>query len=260
MTTLIIILVVATAGLLFFVIKQTKEIKKHKAEISQRTDELENYKSKYKDIINIDEAATTRKNEIETLQKSIENLKADFDNQKEVLNQDYIGKRSIYENLLNEISIVEENLEDISYGLYKPHYDYTTSEQYKQKLEEIWNKEKELIKQERATSFSRDWTVNGSKAEGLKMVKHQSKLMLRAFNGECDGAISKVNWNNIGTMEARISKAFSAINNLGSTQSISITKDYSDLKLEELKLEFELQQKIHEEKEEQKKEDKERKR
>lgn len=253
MITVIIILVVATVGLLFFLFRQVKEIKSHKEEIIQRTDELENYKSKYKDIINIDQALKTRNDELETIQKNIENLRNGFDNQKELLNQDYIGKRNIYENLLKEISIVEENLEDISYGLYKPHYDYATSEEYKQKLEQIWSNEKELIKQEKATSFSKNWTVNGSKSEGLKMLKHQSKLMLRAFNGECDGAISKVNWNNIGTVETRIYKALEAINNLGSTQNISITKDYADLKLQELRLEFELQEKLHEEKEEQKK-------
>jgi len=95
--------------------------------------------------------------------------------------------------------------------------------------------------------------VSGSRVEGKRMVKQQSKLMLRAFNGECDSAIAKVSWSNIGTMEARISKAFDAINKLGSTSVISITTRYFDLKLEELRLEFELQEKIHEEKEEQKK-------
>ena len=85
------------------------------------------------------------------------------------------------------------------------------------------------------------------------MAKHQSKLMLRAFNGECDSAVAKVNWSNIGIIETRIAKAYEAINNLGSTQNISITKEYLDLKLQELRLEFELQEKIHQEKEEQKK-------
>jgi hypothetical protein len=52
-------------------------------------------------------------------------------------------------------------------------------------------------------------------------------------------------------MEARINKAFEALNKLGSTNKISITDYYRDLKLEELWLEFELQKKIQAEKEEQ---------
>jgi len=239
MVVLVFILAVIIIGLFFLLVKCSQQLKK--------------YTSQYKDIIDVDKELSKKNKELDKANQSIENSKNEFNKQKEQLNQDYLSKRNIYENLLNEISIVEENLEDISYGLYKPHYDYTTSEQYKNKLQEIWNKEKELIKSEKAVYCPTVWTVSGSKVEGRKMVKHQSKLMLRAFNGECDSAIAKVSWNNIGTVEARIHIAFEAINNLGSTQQISITKDYADLKLQELKLEFELQEKTHQEKEEQKK-------
>lgn len=83
------------------------------------------------------------------------------------------------------------------------------------------------------------------------MVKEASKLMLRAFNGECDAAIAKVTWTNVTNMEARVQKAFEALNKLDSTNQISITSQYLRLKLEELYLEFELEQKIQAEKEEQ---------
>jgi hypothetical protein len=33
------------------------------------------------------------------------------------------------------------------------------------------------------------------------MQKQYCKLMLRAFNGECDAAIAKVAWNNASRME-----------------------------------------------------------
>lgn len=239
MTITVIILAVVAAGLLFLFIKKRQE--------------LDNFKSQYKDIIDVDRAVAAKNDELKDIAQSIDTLKENYNKQNEQLKQDYIAKRSIYQNLLNEISIVEENLENISYGLYKPHFDYQTSEEYKQKLEEIWDKEKEIIKSAKATYCPTEWSVSGSKAEGRKMVKHQAKLMLRAFNGECDSAISRVSWNNIGNVEARITKAYEAINNLGSTQNITITKEYADLKLQELHLEFELQEKIYREKEEQRK-------
>jgi hypothetical protein len=246
MIIVVIILGIVVGVLLFLLIQRTKAAKSFREHLSS-------FVEKYKDIIDVDKALSIKNDEIRIKNLNIENLKADFDKQREQLNQDYIGKRSIYENLLTEISILEENLEDISYGLYKPHYDYSSSEEYKKKLDEIFAKEKEMIKSDKAVYCPTEWSVSGSKAEGRKMVKHQSKLMLRAFNGECDSAISKVSWNNIGTMEARLSKAFEAINKLGSTQMLSITKEYSDLKLQELRLEFEVQEKIHEEKDEQRK-------
>ena len=119
--------------------------------------------------------------------------------------------------------------------------------------EEIIEKEKQIIRDEKATSYPDGWTVNGSLSEGKKMMKQNSKLILRAFNGECDAAIAKINWNNFSNMEARIQKAREAINKLSSTQQITITNDYYNLKLQELHLEFELEQKIYQEKEEQRK-------
>jgi hypothetical protein len=262
------ILAVVAAGLFFLFLKWKRDVKNLKVEITKQAQdiisfkekdskqilEFEEFKNRYKDITDIDNTLVTKNEELKNTNLNIANLKADFDIQKEQLNQDYISKRAIYENLLGEISIVEENLENISYGLYKPHYDYTTSEEYKQKLEEIWNKEKEMLKSEKATQCFTEWTVNNSRVEGRKQIKHFAKLMLRAFNGECDSALAKVSWNNIGNVEARISKAHYAINQLGLVpMQISITDEYADLKLQELRLAFGLQEKIHQEKEEQKK-------
>jgi hypothetical protein len=245
------ILVIVIIVLFTLFIKQKQESNKSKANAIQKVKDLEDYKDQFKGIIDVNKTIAIKNEELINTNQSIENLKADFTKKNEELNKDYIDKRSIYENILGEISILEENLEDISYGLYKPHYDYNTSEEYKQKLQEIWNKEKELIKAEKAAICLIEWSVGGSKVEGRKMIKHHIKLMLRAFNGECDSAIARVSWNNIGNVEARISKAYDAINSLGSVENISITGDYFNLKIEELRLEFELQEKIHQEKEEQ---------
>lgn len=83
------------------------------------------------------------------------------------------------------------------------------------------------------------------------MTNRQIKLMLRAFNGECDAAILKARWNNANQMEARIKKAFEAINKMGETNDINIQRGYMNLKLEELYLAHEYQNKRHEEQEEQ---------
>ncbi len=253
MTVAVILIAVIAAGLLLLFIKRTQEVNKFKNQIAQRTEELENYKAQYKDIIDVDKALATKNDELKKINQNIDTLKADYYKQKEKLNLDFKDKRNIYDNLLKEISILEENLENISYGLYNPHYDYKTSEEFKQKLEEIRDRQKKVIKDEKATFCPVKWEVGGSKTEGAKMTKHYSKLMLRAFNGECDAAIAKVSWSNIGNMEARIEKAYESINKLGSTHQINITSEYMGLSVDELRLEFELQEKLYQEKEEQRK-------
>ena len=182
---------------------------------TRTNEELKESLNKYKDIINVDSEVSKRKAALETLCSKLSELEKVYKDKDSALNQDYLQHKAIYENLRKEVSLLEENLENISYGLYKPHYDYKTSEEFKQKLEEIIDRQKQAIKNETAIYCPVKWEVGGSKAEGAKMTKHYSKLMLRAFNGECDAAIAKVRWNNIGNMEARIEKAYEAINKLG---------------------------------------------
>jgi hypothetical protein len=96
-----------------------------------------------------------------------------------------------------------------------------------------------------------EWIVSGSRSEGRKQVNQTLKLILRAFNGECDAAIAKVKYNNVGVMQTRIRKAWEAINALVQVQTCEITRGYLDLKMDELSLVHEYQEKVQEEKEEQ---------
>lgn len=242
---LVALLFIAAVAIVFFVIHISKKTKTNR--------ELQEALNKYKDIVDIDAEVSKRNAAITTLSSKLSELEIKYREKEAALNQDYLKHKTIYDNLRKEVSLLEENLENISYGLYKPHYDYKTSEEFKQKLEEIINKQKQAIKNEMATHCPVKWEVSGSKTEGAKMTKYYSKLMLRAFNGECDASIAKVRWNNIGNMEARIEKAYEAINKLGSTHQITVTNDYFNLKLQELRLEFELQEKLYQEKEEQRK-------
>ncbi len=41
-----------------------------------------------------------------------------------------------------------------------------------------------------------------SEKEGQRMIKQNIKLVLRAFNGECEGARGDVSWNNITKMRS----------------------------------------------------------
>lgn len=84
-----------------------------------------------------------------------------------------------------------------------------------------------------------------------KMVADMQKLLLRAFNAECDDVIEHVKYNNVETAEKRITSSQEAITKLGTIMGVSIVPSYYRLKLEELYLAFEYAQKKQEEKEEQ---------
>jgi hypothetical protein len=169
------------------------------------------------------------------------------------LKEKYKDKKIIYNSIIKEINIYKEDLEDLSYGLYKPHFDFNSPESYKNKIIEIRQNQKELIKAKKAAICNTKWNVNGNIKEGTKMTNRNTKLMLRAFNGECDSSVLKVRWNNVINLEKRISKSFEMVNRMGETNAIEIQDEYLLLKIDELRIAHEYKEKIHEEREERRK-------
>lgn len=139
-----------------------------------------------------------------------------------------------------------------SFGFYTPHYSYTTSEQYQNRLKAIRDEQKEMIKSGIAATGNMNWQVNGSASKGKKMVTDMQKLLLRAYNAECDDAIEHVKFNNVEACQKKISASAEAISKLGSMMSIAISPRYISLKMNELFLMHEYQLKKQDEKEEQK--------
>lgn len=151
-----------------------------------------------------------------------------------------------------EIVQLDEEAELQSFGLYRPKYDFATSTQYKDRLTTVRDAQKSMIKTGIAVTGNMGWTVNGNASQGKKMVKDMQKLLLRAFNSECDELIDNVKFNTFDTACKRMKSSFDAISKLGSIMSVAITSNYYNLKYEELCLAFEYRQKKHEEAEEQK--------
>ena len=139
-----------------------------------------------------------------------------------------------------------------TFGFYTPHYSYNTSEEYQNRLKAIRDEQKEMIKSGLAVTGNMNWQVNGSASKGKKMVTDMQKLLLRAYNAECDDAIEHVKFNNVEACQKKITVSAEAISKLGSMMSIAISPKYTSLKMNELYLMHEYQLKKQEEKEEQK--------
>ena len=100
-------------------------------------------------------------------------------------------------------SVVELEDEKLmqEFGLYKPMYDFASSEEYKAELQNCRENQKRMIRLGVAAKCSTQWTVNGSLAQGRKMIEDNMKSALLAFNTECENAIDKVKFNNFDSME-----------------------------------------------------------
>ena len=162
------------------------------------------------------------------------------------------------EELKREIRILEKkkiNLEDEvllqSFGFYDNKFFLENSEEYLEYLNIVKGKQKEMVREKRATEYDIISLQEGNVVQGSAQSKLQIKFAIRSFNSECDTAISKVKFNNVEVAEKKIRSSFYDINRLNKYNSFSITEEYLQLKLEELFLVYEYAEKKQEEREEQ---------
>ncbi|MBF0315627.1 MAG: DUF4041 domain-containing protein [Oligoflexia bacterium] len=249
--TLILILILVIGVFTFFLFREKKITENLKQTIQTSTQAADDESKRLTSIINdigggdlivLKEKTGQYKIALKELEDKCSQL--------EQINREY--EKQIDENR-KQLIVTEEELLLESFALYKPKFDFVSSEDYKKRLEEIRDRQKELIKNGKAVSGNQNWTVNNNKSQGKKMAGDMVKLVLRSFNNECESCVDNVKFNNIETHQKRIEKSFETLNKLGQIMQVSISDLYRELKLEELYLAHEYQEKKLEEKENQKK-------
>lgn len=170
------------------------------------------------------------------------------------LRSSYSEKKKIYDDLEKAISIYREDVEFAEMGAYEPHFDFDTSEEFKEAIRVNRDKQKSMLRiksHDGAIWCGTEWTVQNSRTEGKKMTNRAINLTARAFNGECDAAVANCNFKNWSIMFDRMHAAFNKINILNEVNNIHINPAYLKLKTEELDLVHSYKMKKQVEKEEQ---------
>lgn len=252
-------------------------------ELNDKIQELENTNSEMEAKISIlenekvalESLLTPEMQDLESLKKQIAESQVEFAHQKVMQEQKlkeqydkYMSEITKQKSLIvaynDEINELNSNINGLKksiitfsdeilvqdFGLYEPRYSFINADSYKAELTNIRNMQKSMIKDGSVVSGNADWQVNGSAVRGRKMIKDMQKLLLRAFNSECDEIINKVKYNNYDSSVKKMERSFNAIAKLGVTMAISITSDYYDLKIQELQLALEYQIQKQREKEE----------
>ena len=259
-SVLLIIVSVISIGTIFYInwLRQQSAAKYSNSEIARQALERQHgalegqlgeanlalwqLQERFKGIIDLEAATLAESSKLQSIQEMATEV------QKEVSRLE-----SLRQELQHSILDANQELGAIDCGFYKPIYDYSISQKYKDEIERVRDLQKKMLKSETAAICSQQWTVNGKASEGKKMTRQNIKLMLRAFNGESDAMVAEVTWNNVSRMVERLESVYQSINKLGEDRGIKITRDYFELKLQELKLAYEHQEKLNAEREEQRK-------
>ena len=228
----------------------------YKNQLNDLQDQYDSLKKKYD---NLQALMTPEMQDAVSLQNKIDSLKSaqateesrlsELNETIKVKEKDISTLDDTIKSKRSQIVYMDDEILVQEFGLYEPKYDFSNALGYKEKLDEIRTKQKSLIKDKLAVSGVTDWTVNGSAAKGKKMVSDTQKLLLRAFNTECDELVSKVKYTNFDASLNKIYRSAEAISKLGTIMNISISSSYLNLKVDELRLAFEYQLKKQEEKE-----------
>lgn len=134
-------------------------------------------------------------------------------------------------------------------GIYEYRHPLADAVAYKAELDRLKDQVKTLARGDRAVLAVTSWQVNGSAAEGRKMVRDFSKLMLRAYNAEADNAVHTMRPHRLSSMVERLEKSRQTIARLGATMQIRISDEYHRLRVRELELTADHLAKQEEEKE-----------
>lgn len=179
----------------------------------------------------------------------VNSLIIDLESKRDALQKECDKLSMKVDKLKKDAIFFEDALVFQEYALYTPRYSFTTSQEYKERLDVLRENQKKMIKNDTAITGSQDWTINGSKSKGKSMIKDLKKLFLRAFNSDCEDVISRVKYSNYEMSEKKIRQSAEAIERLGKTFKIGISRAYLNAKIDELTLAFEYQMKKQEEKE-----------
>lgn len=196
-----------------------------------------------------DEALETKISSLESKLKDKQSILDDLTRQikvaKDILKlDDELKKRqSELKALQKEVIVLNDDLDLQEYGFFERKYKFSDSTKYKEELETLRKRQKQLVKDKKAGVIVRPMLLDNSKSKGRAMQNQLIKAMIRGFNGEVDAHLVKVTATNLSKKVDAVVKSFNQLNKMYSRNLVCLSNDYLELKISELQLavEYELQ-------------------
>jgi hypothetical protein len=167
------------------------------------------------------------------------------------LSSEYSTLQSDYQEKLTTLRKGEKRLSQYYLGVGTTDFISYSSlakdqdiDEIEYRLQDIKSSIKRLVSEKKACvcSMGTDVVVNGKKSEAKKLFNREVKLRIRCLDNEFKAAAVLVDWNNINRLIQRTKDAFNEINASGAIIKTYLKEQYLKLKIEELRLAYELNQ------------------
>ena len=165
------------------------------------------------------------------------------------LSSKYEAMKQKYQQNLARLRTAEEKLSFYELGigttdqaLYEVKSEASSLQSLEKKLKKVKEQAKELVRKKKACEceLGKNVRVNNRRASATKLINREIRLRIRCLDNEFKMANAIVDWNNINRLIRRCELAFEEINNEGKAIKTFLRKPYLDLKIQELKLNFEV--------------------
>lgn len=236
-----LLLLVAIAALVWG-FGQAKALKAAQARVQELT-------RRYQPAIDIDQHVRQAKERLEDLFEKERGIRSEINSAQQ-------GLARINE----ELALASDAAFLVEVGYYEPRYEFEDLPRYEAELQRIREQQKAMLREDgtgnnrsaAAAFITAELSFNNSAAQGRAAQKKTLKLILRAFNGESDSFVARVNYRNVDAMEKRIRTAFDAINAITEKYNFcQLNPRYLELRIQELQLVYEWEEAKQREKEEQ---------
>ena len=151
---------VALAGVIF-AWKTSQKNGELSVEMEKRTREHRAFANRFSVITDVEAEAQSAQEKLATVKATHSAFVNQCQEERTGLEEQYRAASHIYEELKSETVQLEENLEDISFGLYEPHFEFDTAEDYKVELRATRDRQRKLVRSGGATNSPGTWTING---------------------------------------------------------------------------------------------------
>lgn len=195
------------------------------------------------DVVDLQSERARLQSEVDSLRQAAEAAQIDAERQRqEVSSQLATLRQTVVET--EETAILQE------VGVYRYRHPLDDSVAYRAELSRLQDQIRAMVKRDGgAITATTTWQVNGSEAQGRKMVNDISKLMLRAYNAEADNLVRGMKPYKLDAAKERLDKVATMIAKLGASMSIAVSVPYHRVRLRELELTADYLEKVAEEKE-----------
>lgn len=192
-------------------------------EISEQAGTLE--------LVALQQRITAVRAEVAQLEAQRESLVADIAS----LRQRIVG--------INESEMLQE------FGLYEFVHPLEDVLAYRERLDALRVRIKELARSGKVVTAVSNWTVNGSATEGRKLVDDTAKLMLSAYNADIENVLRTLRPHRLQAAIERIDKLRERIARAGRVMQLRISDEYHVIRMQEIRLTADYLQKVEEERE-----------